>query len=209
MVGAEAVALGISRRRRAAGFGYAAALWHDPGRKFPRDQRLDVPGAQLVLPGLYLLVCAGHGCLPGFKEWIQRIRWVLLGGAILLFAGGIVEWELLLRGSGQQWVGTRETLLDNVYIFLFLMAYLAFEKFPLPRAALVSQLGARSYGIYLVHLLVMEITARTIYHFLPGVMGAMGVFMPILVAMGLGVPVAMMEIMNRLPVRRYYEYVFG
>lgn len=181
--------------------------WHQPVL-----DRLLILARSWLFPAYGFWFCLGiviafH--LPGFKDWVRKVRWLALGGAVLLFFAGIIEWELLLRRSGEVWIGTSETLVDNFYIVCFLLAYLGFESFAPPRPALFSQLGTRSYGIYLTHLLVMEVTARLIYHIAPGILSVIGLYIPVLLVVGLAVPLAMMELMNRLPVRRYYEYVFG
>jgi hypothetical protein len=86
-----------------------------------------------------------------------------------LFVTGVVEWELLLRWSGQDWIGPRETMIDQLYAVAFLLTYISFERARLPFAKQIEYLGARSYGIYLTHSPVLEYTARITYHVLPAI----------------------------------------
>ena len=73
----------------------------------------------------------------------------------------------------------------------------------------VSDLGSKSFGIYLVHVPVMEYTARAIYVLLPWVLAYQILFLPTIAVLGLGIPLLMMAVVNRSPMRRYYTYIFG
>jgi hypothetical protein len=140
---------------------------------------------------------------------IVRARWVWLTGAALLLIPGIVEWELLLRASGETWLGSAETLLDNVYTMLFLLAFLGFEAVRLPGLTRVSSLGSKAYGIYLVHGLALTMAAKTIYALAPGILAIPLAFVLVLAACGVGLPLALMAIVRRSPARRAYSYLFG
>jgi membrane-bound acyltransferase YfiQ involved in biofilm formation len=144
-----------------------------------------------------------------FRALLARIRWPLVASAVVLFVVGIVEWEALLRSSGQEWITPKETLLDNFLSLAFLLAFLSFE---LPKSSFVhalEELGSRSFGIYLVHSLVLIFMARAIYHFAPWMLGMQFIFQPLLLAGGLGFPLLLMELVKRSPARKIYAYQFG
>jgi peptidoglycan/LPS O-acetylase OafA/YrhL len=147
--------------------------------------------------------------LVSIKSKLFRLRWAFLVGTVLFFIAGMVEWELLLRASNQEWVGPRATLIDNIYAGCFLLTFLAFENARLPRLKQMNYLGINSYGIYLVHMPVLEYTARAIYHFAPVILAYQVLFQPILYAAGLGIPLLLMAFVNRTPLRRYYNFLFG
>jgi peptidoglycan/LPS O-acetylase OafA/YrhL len=147
--------------------------------------------------------------LPKFKRWLQRYRWVFLGGLLVIFVLGVIEWEALLLGSGQSWIAPQETIIDNLYAAMFLLTFLAFEQVRLPLADKISYLGTRSYGIYLVHSPVLEYTSRMIYHLAPIILSLPLLFQSVLWVAGLGVPLLLMAIVNRSPFRRFYSYLFG
>ena len=140
---------------------------------------------------------------------IVRARWFWLAGVALLLVPGIVEWELLLRASGEAWLGSTETLLDNVYSLLFLLTFLGFEAVRLPGLRRVSELGSKAYGIYLVHGLVLTFVAKIIYNAAPALLSVEIAFLGILAAAGLGVPLILMNLVRRSPARRLYPYLFG
>jgi membrane-bound acyltransferase YfiQ involved in biofilm formation len=147
--------------------------------------------------------------LPKFKLWLQRYRWVFLGGLISFFTLGMIEWEALLHSSGQPWIAPSETVIDNLYAAMFLLSFLAFSEIRLPLGNKLANLGSKSFGIYLVHSPVIEYTARSIYHFAPFILSVQILFQPILWVAGLGVPLLLMAIVDRSPFRRFYSYLFG
>lgn len=147
--------------------------------------------------------------LAELKSFFVRYRRVALGMAALFFIAGLFEWEIILRASGQAWIGPRETLVDNAYALAVLAAFIGFEQARLPFAGLLSQLGTRSFGVYLVHTPVLEYGARLIYHFLPWLLASQFLLQPVLFILGLGIPLLLMSAVNRSPARKYYGYLFG
>ncbi len=147
--------------------------------------------------------------LDKIKPFLYQVRWVLLVGVVVFFVLGMVEWEILLRASGQEWIAARETIIDNFYAITFLGAFIAFDRSKIPQSGQLSQLGARSFGVYLVHSPVLEYSARLIYHFSPWLLASQFLLQPVLFALGLGIPLLLMAIVNRSPARKYYGYLFG
>ena len=146
---------------------------------------------------------------PVIKPWLIRIRWYVLASLVVVFFLGIFEWEALLQASGKEWIAPQETFIDQIYAGLFLIAFLGFESAALPGMRTISQIGTKSFGVYLVHSLALIYTAKLIYHFIPGLLGVQWLFQPILFAAGLGLPLLLMEITARSPARRYYSVLFG
>jgi probable poly-beta-1,6-N-acetyl-D-glucosamine export protein len=143
------------------------------------------------------------------KPLFIRLRWPLLLALILVFLLGIFEWEVLLRASGKAWIAPKETLIDQFYAGLFLITFLGFERTALPGLKTISQIGTKSFGVYLVHSLALIYTSKLIYHFIPGILGVQWIFQPILYVAGLGIPLLLMEIIARTPARRFYSLLFG
>jgi hypothetical protein len=143
------------------------------------------------------------------KPVFIRFRWAALFGLVIAFLAGIFEWEALFHASGEGWIYLQETLIDQIYAGLFLITFLGFENVALPWMKTISHLGTRSFGVYLAHGLALIITSQLIYTFAPALLGMQWLFQPILIAAGLGIPLLLMEITTRLPVRRYYSLIFG
>jgi peptidoglycan/LPS O-acetylase OafA/YrhL len=147
--------------------------------------------------------------LPAAKQLLERCRWALLIATPALLMLSMVEWELLLRQSGQDWLAPAVTVMDDLYSLAFVLTVLAFERVTLPLTKPMGDLGTRSYGIYLSNALVLMLVAKAIYRLTPGLLDQTMLFVAILITLGLAVPLAMMALVNRTPARRYYRYIFG
>ena len=147
--------------------------------------------------------------LVTLKSFFVRYRWVALVSLVIFFIAGLIEWESILRMSGQEWIGPRETLIDNAYALAVLAAFIGFERARLPLSGPLSRLGTRSFGVYLVHTPVLEYSARLIYHVAPWLLASQFLLQPVLFVLGLGIPLLLMSAVNRSPARKYYGYIFG
>jgi peptidoglycan/LPS O-acetylase OafA/YrhL len=80
----------------------------------------------------------------------------------------------------------------------------------IPFSSQVSQIGIKSYGIYLIHALFLELVARGIYRIAPQLLANQMLLFLLLCAVGLGAPLLMMRIVDRIqPLRKFYGYLFG
>lgn len=147
--------------------------------------------------------------LPAFKAWLARYRQVILAVLFITIPLGIIEWEFLFQRSGQRWVDPRETLIDALYAVAVLLCLIAFDKLPLPMNRTLSDLGSKSFGIYIVHAPVMEGVSRVIYHLFPALLSNTPLLVIILIVSGLGIPLAAMSLVNISPARRIYAYLFS
>jgi peptidoglycan/LPS O-acetylase OafA/YrhL len=100
-------------------------------------------------------------------------------------------------------------LTDGFYSVSVLLAFLAFSDVRLPSAKVLLDLGAKSFGIYLVHGLAMEYAARGLYHLAPWILARQFLFQPIVIAVGIAVPLLLMEAVRRSALRAAYTSVFG
>jgi peptidoglycan/LPS O-acetylase OafA/YrhL len=90
-----------------------------------------------------------------------------------------------------------------------ILAFLAYTEVQLPFANVLLDLGGRSYGIYLVHGIVMEYVSRGLYHLAPWVLARQSLLQPALIVLGLGIPLALMALVSRSRWRGMYGFVFG
>jgi len=146
-----------------------------------------------------------------FKSFLARFKWVFVATALLLVPLGVVEWQWVLQRSPEPWLLIRDTLLDSVYAAAFILAFLSFGDLSLPFSDALGDLGSKSYGVYLVHSPVLEYAARAIYVLAPWLLAYQFLFAPLLVVLGLGVPLLFMAAVEwrRSPVRGSYHYIFG
>lgn len=144
-----------------------------------------------------------------FKALAYRFRWAFAIAAAALFVAGMVEWEMLLTRSGSVWVENRQTLIDGLYAGAVILSLLAFTDLQLPFPRVLVDLGTKSFGIYLVHGIAMEIAARAIYRGAPWMLGQQLLFLPLVVGVGVAVPLVLMNLVRRSPARAIYPYLFG
>lgn len=147
--------------------------------------------------------------LQSLKNRVLSMKWGLLAALVITFLAAMLEFELYVHLSGFELLTHRETLIDSLYSLLFLLSFIAFDQVVLPYSKQLGELGAKSFGIYLVHPPVMEYTARAIYHLTPWVLAYQILFLPILIVLGLGIPLLLMAAVKRSPARDYYQYLFG
>lgn len=150
------------------------------------------------------------GCYPSeFKNTFYPKRWWLIGIALVTIPLGIIEWEIYFKRSGLEWLSHQETIVDIIYALGLIPGILVFEKGKFPFFNFFSSLGPKSFGIYLTHALVIEYLARMIYHFLPNLLAYQVLLQPILITFGLGVPLLLMMLVDKSPLRRFSVYLFG
>jgi probable poly-beta-1,6-N-acetyl-D-glucosamine export protein len=193
-------AVTLARYPVSLGWEFPATTWiylHTPGWFFPRGMPWFVLG---VFGGIHL---------DTFKGWLRRLRPALPWLALGLGAVAFVEWEAIFRLSGRAWIPPRITMMDALYAGAAVLAYLAYDTLHLPLARHISELGARSFGVYLLHAPVQEFVSRTTYHVAPGLLAHQLPFQLLLIASGLAVPIAAMKLVNRTPAKKYYTYLFG
>jgi peptidoglycan/LPS O-acetylase OafA/YrhL len=133
--------------------------------------------------------------LPG----LQTLKWAFAGGALLFFALGFLHF--------------------NDVITLPLASYLAPLSFVLfapsikrdwiPAARRLETVGKRSYGLYLTHLIVLDLVLWGIQLLAPGLFNYQLLLLPLLFSIALFVPLLSMDGLARSPRRAVYRYVFG
>jgi surface polysaccharide O-acyltransferase-like enzyme len=143
------------------------------------------------------------------KSWLEQNRSWLFVATVALIPLGMLEWELYYRWSGEQWLAHRETFIDSFYSLTAIFSVLALNTKRLPKLNTISLVGSKSFGIYLVHALVIEYTARIIYNFAPALLGYQLILQPLLILAGLGLPLLAIYIIDHTPIRKGYAYLFG
>lgn len=153
------------------------------------------------------LVCGMYAERLG--PWLHaRRRWMLcaLGVAAILY---LLESEVVYQVTADHWRQGISGLSFSVYAVAVIMAFLAYGDARITGGRWLSQLGTRSYGVYLLHPPVMELGARILYHVSPWMLGVQVLFQPALLALGLGVPLLFMLAVSRSRLRWVYRYLFG
>lgn len=190
------------------------------GLRYPYFLGVEIPALKQMIemtPGWFFpgkIFWFTFGVVAGFhlqplRLWLARIKWGLLAVVGILGLLGILEWEALLHFSTQDWFGYYETILDSLYAGTFILCFLAFDKVSIPFPRKTGELGTKSFGVYLVHSPVLEFVSRGVYHIAPWIFAYQILFQPMLVFLGLGVPLLLMAVVRRSPASGFYKYIFG
>ena len=154
-------------------------------------------------------VVAGLNLQP-FKEWLGRAKWYLLFVVFASATISIVEYALLDRLNGPEWIGPNNPGYARIiYASTFSLCFLAFEDVSMPFAQIFSYLGGRSLGIYLVNVPATYAVAVLLYRLAPRVLGLPFMYLGILFLAGMGIPLLLMEMVRRSQVRSGYRYLFS
>jgi peptidoglycan/LPS O-acetylase OafA/YrhL len=185
---------------------------HMMGATFP-GLRQEIPAVPRWFFGKWLLFFA-LGIIVGldvdrFKQRCARFKWHLLFAAVLLAVPAILEAEVIFRTIGEDWRGDPTLLSTTLYALAFAFCFLAFENITIPFSRFLAMVGAKSYGIYLLHPLFLLFFPKILYHVAPGILAHQIFYQPILFTAGLGGALAIMAVVAKSPVRRYYRYLFG
>ena len=145
--------------------------------------------------------------IQGFTEWLLKYKIVLLVLVLLTGMLNILEADYLMQSTLQTWGAYNGTITYNLYATTFILWFLALVTVPFSKR--LSKLGVMSYGIYLIHYPIIEFTARIVYKIIPRLLAYPIVFVPILVLVGLGIPILVMQTFRRSPAKQYYRYLFS
>jgi len=144
-----------------------------------------------------------------FKPILERLRTWLVALTLIFIPLIVLEWELLYRSFGEEWLPHRETVPDNIYSLVVILAILAWVKLPSGLAKPISALGTKSYGIFLTHSLFIEYTAKVIYRVAPALLGIQAILLPVFIIAGLVGPLLIMAVVDRSFLRKAYNILYG
>ncbi|HSM54649.1 MAG TPA: acyltransferase [Candidatus Sulfomarinibacteraceae bacterium] len=145
-----------------------------------------------------------------FVAWLSRIRHRLPTTALILIVLSMVEYVVIAHLTDNQWLGPYfGGLSRSVYALVFILAFLAYDEVDLPFQKEMSSLGSKSLGVYLAHSVVMYIGAVAMYRAAPWMLGNQILYQGTLIVVGLAVPILLMTLVARTPMRRGYRYLFG
>lgn len=145
-----------------------------------------------------------------FKRWLSQHKRHVLAAVVILGALALIGPEVLWRRTGSWNLRSNPLLLSSsLYVLAIMLCLLAFDWIREPSSRFLHYLSTRTYGIYLAHGLVMELAARAMRAVAPWLFAAWWLVPTILFLLGLGVPLLLMQLASRPPVRRWRQYVFG
>jgi membrane-bound acyltransferase YfiQ involved in biofilm formation len=131
--------------------------------------------------------------------WLQRWRWALLAAVLLLFVFGELTASRLINFQLARFL--------IAVPFVLLLPLVSRNRIPSVRQ--LEAIGKDSFGIYLTHLLVLDLVFLVVETVAPGAFGFVPLLVPLLVIAGVAAPMAVMTAVSRSPARGAYRYLFG
>ncbi len=148
--------------------------------------------------------------LTALKRGVYRFRWVLLALTIFFAVLAVAEAEWIFQQYAKEgWRSATLSVPTFLYAVLFILTYLAFDHVKLPFSKTLYQIGVGTLGIYLMHKSVLLILPKIVYHALPFVLGYQILYQPLLVSLAVGIPLLLMNLTKRSPLKKRYRILFG
>jgi peptidoglycan/LPS O-acetylase OafA/YrhL len=173
------------------------------GFRFPDWMKYVVPpvvGYALAEWGIYFPLGLVYGLhFKSLLPWLRKGKWVFLGATCLFFLLGVLSVASVVRFPLALHI-CRLTL-------VLLLPVIKRKSIPLVRR--LEDVGKKSYGLYLTHLLVLDFAFLGVQVLLPSLLNHPILVVPILFTAGVLVPILVMSGVARLPARTVYRYVFG
>lgn len=134
------------------------------------------------------------------KPQLQRWMWVSVTAVTLLFLLGIANAFGLVAAPWARFLAPIP--------LMFLLPVI--NRNSIPSVSRFEQVGRRSYGIYLIHFIVLDWVLLGISWLLPGLFDYPLLVYPLLFVVALFAPLLFMEWVSKRPsTRKVYRYVFG
>lgn len=144
------------------------------------------------------------------KTFFTSRKRLFLTLTLVCWMMNVIEGDVNLRRFQTEWLAGISTVSFHLFALSAIACFLAFSDQSIPGTNMLRELSKRSYGIYLVHLFLIDLTARLIREIAPWMLAYLVVFVPLLFAIGLGVPLLVMAGFHELSAtRKVYRYLFG
>lgn len=140
---------------------------------------------------------------------LVAFRWPLTLAALVLCVLSVAEAIFLILRSRDYASWAADRFSTYPYALVAVLALLAWDIHRAPVAKLLTLIGSQSYGIYVMHTVVLEYASKLAYHLTPALLGQQVVFQVLLMGLGLAVPLLLMAAVGRSKVARYHRALFG
>lgn len=178
---------------------------------------VEVPDAFYTTPWLFVwqIIYFPLGTVCGFhysrlKAWLAQVKKILLVAVIVLGALSIIESEAIYRETlNYGWARGGLKFSSVSYALTFILLFLAIDNISLPYTRAITKIGAKSYGIYLIHPKILELVARLINQATPGLLAYQVIFQPALIVPAVGIPILLMTWIAKSRAKKFYPYLFG
>ncbi len=145
---------------------------------------------------------------PELTAGIKKFKHLLPLLAVIVFVLSQLELSQFAQFFQKEWVYAQSFLLTRILYFNLIMLIILFQD-TIRKNHWIEWLGSKSFGVYLTHILFLELFARGLYHFAPQLMRFSPIYWGLLMVVALAGPLIMMRIAEIQPLHRFYPYLFG
>lgn len=173
------------------------------GFTFPASFSALVPpvlGGTFALWGIYFPLGLVYSLnAKRVQPWLRRAMWPLLALTLLFYGLDVLHTAGLLHAP----------YAVHIYPLTFLGLAPLVKRNAIPAVKQFEEIGKRSYGLYLTHLIVISLIYWAIGAFAPQLFRYPLALTPPVFALALGLPLLLMRATAHLPNRGAYRYAFG
>ncbi len=131
--------------------------------------------------------------------WLQKNKVVLWAITGVFFVVGCLSIVEILKFQ----------LAEYIYPVTFVLLLPTIKRDVIPWVRRLEEVGKHSYGLYLIHLIILDLALVAVRAVLPNLLNYRIWLMPPLFILALVVPIAIMSRVARSPARVVYRYAFG
>jgi peptidoglycan/LPS O-acetylase OafA/YrhL len=106
-------------------------------------------------------------------------------------------------------IGLWTSLVEFICTLLGLALIIVVEREAIPFVQQIENIGKRSYGIYLTHMLVINIAVSAAGYYCSWILDWYYITIPIIFVLSVAIPIGTMKLFEMLPRQVLYRYVFG
>lgn len=178
---------------------------------FPNSHGLTLPGwSRWLAPPVLAQTLADWGIyfplgmlyalnMKKTTPWLERLRWPLLviaiGGYIATLLHGVDIWNA--------------PLVRHIFPFAAVLLLPLIPRYAIYQARWFEYVGKYAYGLYLTHLIVIDVLLLFITEVWPAALQYTLILAPILFGFGLYIPLLAMMFIAKTPARKSYQCLFG
>ncbi len=133
------------------------------------------------------------------NPWLEKFRWMFAFLTVGVFILGILNGVGVLSAPWARYLVP----------LLFVMLIPGIKRNLIPGVRQLEEIGKRSYGLYLTHLIVLDTSLLLVKLIAPGLFSVYLALLPFLFALALFVPLGAMKFFSQARTRKAYRYVFG
>ncbi len=143
------------------------------------------------------------------SAWLERNRWRLLAVCVAMIPIMVYEYDYIFRRTGIQWGTVPHTFPTLIYALGLILFLLTVDLAHLPVSNSLYQISVHTFGIYLLHMKLLEFISRFCYHFIPALLVQQWLLQPLMIVVGVGGPLLLMRLVAQSPLRTQYRLLFG